>query len=138
MPQAMRLRRRLQRLRYHVFCESRQRRKSIAGTLRNFGISWVHESAPPLEYDPLLDGHPDVFVWDWDIPNLPALTKLCRSGGVDGPAVIVLDSQPSTELVAMVIACGAHGVIAKPYSANGMLSHIAHAVHRKSNAVVAI
>lgn len=129
---ASRLRQRLIALSCAVISERRHSRDMLADILRNFGVRRMQIYTRPDEMDPMLDGQADLFLWDWIAPDWAMLKELSQPLGGWYPAVIIFEPLPSPERVAMAVAAGASSVIAKPFSASVVLSHMAHAIHRRS------
>lgn len=133
---AHKLLQRLQMLEYLVISRNRFQRRLLLDLLHGFGVRSIRETDTPesIALDP---GHhgAEVVLWDWPAPDLDSLRRLCRRRAGWTPAVIVLAPQPSNDMVAMAVAAGAASIIAKPFSAKIVMSHVAHAVHQRSREV---
>lgn len=127
---------RLQKLEYLVISQNRFQRRLLLELLHGFGVRSIREADAPesIALDPGNYGA-EVILWDWPSPDLDGLRRLCRRRAGWTPAVIVLDTLPSNDMVAMAVAAGAASIIAKPFSAKIVMSHVAHAVHQRSREV---
>ena len=134
-PVVHRLRQRLVALNYEVASENRYQRRLIADMLHTFGIRGVCEIDRPQDNGPLVSSHAEVIIWEWREPELALLSRICRPRRGWRPAVIIIEPAPSTERVAMIIGAGACSVLARPFSTNAIMSHVAHAVAMRSNEV---
>jgi DNA-binding NarL/FixJ family response regulator len=89
--------------------------------LRSVGITNISQFDVPdlaLHLRPL----PDVVLWIWalrDYSQLRKLTRQCRSS-----RIIVSDSAPSPEMLALALDAGAASVLSRPYSIRDLISHI--------------
>ena len=103
----LRLQQRLTALNYAVISDGRHLQTMLADTLRNFGIRRIHIRSHPSGMDPMLDGRPDVILWDWGRPDWDSLKELTRVQAGWRPALIILDVATSPERVAMAVTGGA-------------------------------
>lgn len=89
--------------------------------LRSFRIANISQFDVPSIVQHLRPP-PDVVLWIWASRDYALLRKLTRQG--QSGRIIILDSSPSPEMLALALDAGATSVLSRPYSIRDLLSHI--------------
>ena len=132
-PQA--LRQRLVALRYMLVASKIYQRRLLQDMLTAFGAGMpAHSDGLDDACRTIRQHRPDIVLWDWETADLDGLKRLNREA-LNMPqraSIILLAASPSTELVAAAVMAGAAGIVAKPFSANVVMSQVAHAMAQRT------
>ncbi len=112
--------------------DSRAMRMIVTRTLRQAGFTGhdVVEAENGRQALELAEGDtPDLILSDWNMPEMTGidLLKSLRARGIDTPFCFVT-SEGSEEMREQAAACGAMGLIAKPFTAEAFADALAPVV----------
>lgn len=120
----------LQRLKFMVAGENAYERRLVAEILKGLHLSVMPETEQPyLKSD--LGQKPDIILWSWTRHRFDALERLMAQCPLSPPAVVLLIHAPSATIVEQAVGMGATCVIAKPFSQQVLLDHLALAARAR-------